>query len=276
MFTSLAGPPIRGDIIEELLNDMVVSNLLAHRNGVYEPASEGWTFIESNRIFSNIAPTLDTVALVDADSGKTIAYVKNIDEGAAGLRIAGKSFDVLPGGDRTKRSVRLQGDHLGSPSYHARKLPYAFDVGASIRSRYGISSNELLVIQCDDCIVVMTWLGGLLNSAIAQPLKNRGVLVAHSAFALFLRQVDLSGITTAVRDAVSCLHTHNPFGTMIVERAADLGPHLESLSPTEKERAREDWLDLAFLDQWAAGISAITPVAYETDMARDMFVLAAK
>lgn len=122
----------------------------------------------------------------------------------------------------------------------------------------------------------MTWLGRLLNLAIAQPLRNRGLLVRSSSFALFLRKVEVNESITALRDAVVSLHVDNPFGKMEVERTADLGPHLEFLSDSAKERAREDWLDLAFLEQWVAGLGVITSVAADTDMARDMFVLAAK
>ncbi len=39
VFACLTSPPVTNAVIEELLNDMVASNLLIQRNGVYEPAS---------------------------------------------------------------------------------------------------------------------------------------------------------------------------------------------------------------------------------------------
>lgn len=273
-FARACSPELGMKVIGELLDDMVASQLIAVRNGVYEPASEGWAFIESNRIYSNIAPSPDGVAVVDADTGNTIAHVGSIDEGAGGVRIAGRSFDVLPGGDRGKRIVRLRGDYTDSPRYHARRLPYAFDVGASIRTRYGIGTDEILLVDCNGVVVAMTWLGRLLNSALAHPLGAQGRLVSASAFALFLRGISENGAIEALKDSVSRLRARNPMGSIAVERLVDLGPYLGDLMGEQQEEARKDWLDIQFMEQWASGLRSTRLVAADTDLGREMLALA--
>ena len=131
-FASTAIPVIGDTCLEEALADMVQMGLLDKHGDVFQPASAGWDFIESSKIYSNIQPTPLEVALVDVDSGKVVATVAAVASHSGGIRVAGRSYDLVPGGSTTKQRVRSGGEHIDSPRYHARWLPYAFDIGASL------------------------------------------------------------------------------------------------------------------------------------------------
>jgi hypothetical protein len=127
----VAKEPCLSLLLTETLVDMTTTGLLNHRDGVYEPASKGREFIESQRIYSNIAPTMD-IELVDADTGRLVATVSRIDPANRGVRVAGRSFELLPGGSRGRQKVRATGDHRVTPRYNSQSLPYAADVGFAL------------------------------------------------------------------------------------------------------------------------------------------------
>ena len=129
VLSSASKPSVQDACIQSVLSDMVQEELLDCRGGIYQPASEGWSFIESNRIYGNIQPNPLEIALVDVDSGKTVASVAGVSGASGGVRVAGRSYELLPGGSGTRQRVRGGGEHDDSPRYHARSLPYAFDSG---------------------------------------------------------------------------------------------------------------------------------------------------
>ena len=126
---------------------MVQSDLLVCRNDIYEPASRGADFIESNRIYGNIPAAPAEVTLIDAETGRPLATVARFGPDVHGLRIAGRSFDVLPGQAGNIRKVRSGGKHIVPPRYHARCLAYSGDLGVSIRNRLGLEQDSLAVIE---------------------------------------------------------------------------------------------------------------------------------
>ena len=85
---------------------MISTGWLDHRNDVYWPANAGWDFVRSNKIYTNIAATPFETAIIDADTGKTIASVATLDRAGGGVKIAGKSYEVL-------REARLEGTLFG-------------------------------------------------------------------------------------------------------------------------------------------------------------------
>ncbi|MHB1034775.1 MAG: helicase-related protein [Pirellulales bacterium] len=165
-----ASPAVSEEVVRGILGDMSRNGYLDERDGIYRPASAGWEFIESNKIYTNIQPTPLEVTLVDADSGQVVATVAGVG-GMEGVRVAGRSYDFLPGGSATEKRVRPGGDHADSPRYHARSLPYASDMGTALAARLGVPSNALAVIRDANTLFVMTWLGRLLNSVLGPAQK---------------------------------------------------------------------------------------------------------
>jgi ATP-dependent Lhr-like helicase len=270
---SSAEPQIREDCVERLLADMVQEGILDRQSGVYRPASEGWDFIESNRIYGNIQANPLEIALVDVDTGKTVASVAAVPERSKGVRIAGRSYELLPGGSGTIKRVRGGGEHDGSPKYHARLLPYAFDIGASLAGRFGIESNTLVTLRVGDSIVVMTWLGRLLNSILAESMTRRGVKAASGSFHLTIEQKNVDDVLNLFQKTVEDVSENNPLDRVCAERLIDIGPHFKHLSPIEQTKAREDWLPLEFLKNWVEGINRVEVLDENDPVSMDLLAL---
>lgn len=66
---------------------MVGTGLLAMEQGALQPASDGWEFVESSRIYSNIGQEPVGITLVDAESGVPIAKVAGLSEQGDGVRL---------------------------------------------------------------------------------------------------------------------------------------------------------------------------------------------
>jgi ATP-dependent Lhr-like helicase len=269
---SEACPAINEECIRAILGDMVQNGYVDERGSIYQPATAGWEFIESNSIYTNIQPTPLEVALVDVETGQVVASVAAVD-GSAGVRVAGRSYDFLPGGSATEKRVRAGGDHTSSPRYHARTLPYASDLGASLAALLGIQSNELAVMRAGDTLVTMTWLGRLLNAVLAVALRRQGHDVADGAFQLSIRNGDETGIVGALHNAVEDVLLKNPLAGMAVERMVDLGPHFDCLSALLQSKSREDWLDSDFLRKWIDGIQEVKIVDPGSSLADDLVSL---
>lgn len=251
---------------------MVEEGLLDCRSGIYQPASEGWSFIESNHVYGNIQPNPLEIALVDVDSGKTVASVASLS-GSSGVRVAGRSYELLPGGSGTQRKVRGGGKHDDSPRYHARSLPYAFDVGAALANRFGIETNTLVTLHVGESIVMMTWLGRLLNKVLAESIRRRGINVIDGSFHLTVESKSVDDVLFLLRQTVDDVTTNNPLARINPERLIDIGPHFRYLSPNEQVKAREDWLDSRFLKKWIERIDNIQIVDASTPTGMDLIAL---
>jgi ATP-dependent helicase Lhr and Lhr-like helicase len=266
-------PAVAERHIRDVLTDMVQTSFLDRQREVYLPASQGWGFIESDRIYANIQANPLEVELVDVVSGRVVATVAGVREQAGGIRVAGRSYNLVPGGSRFTQRVRGGGDHQDSPKYHAHSLPYAFDIGACLAAFFGIHARELLAIRVGQSLVVMTWLGKLLNAVLASGLEKRGFSVAEGAFHLTVLLADEGGMLALLREIVQDALNSNPLGTLKTERMVDLGPHFRHLSPDQQKKAREDWLDQDFLRAWCEAIRELRMVPSDSGMAADLLEL---
>lgn len=272
VLSSTVKPPISEECIESVVSSMVQEGLLDCRGGIYQPGSEGWGFIESNRIYGNIQSNPLEIALVDVNSGKTVASVAAVS-GGSGVRVAGRSYELLPGGAGTQRRVRGGGEHEESPRYHARSLPYAFDIGAALAKRFGIDSNTLVTLRVGKSIVIMTWLGRLLNKVLAESIGRHGINVADGSFHLTVEGISVDDVLDLLRQAVTDVTTNNPLAKINLERLIDIGPHFKLLSPTEQAKAREDWLDAEFLREWINQIDNVRVVNVSSPDGIDLLAL---
>jgi hypothetical protein len=267
-----SSPPVSEEEIRGILADMVRNGYLDEKGGIYQPASAGWEFIESNKIYTNIQPTPLEVALVDVETGQVVVTVAAVG-GSSGVRVAGRSYDFVPGGSSTHKRVRSGGDHAVSPRYHTHSLPYASDLGSSLASFFGIESGVLAAMQIGDSLLVMTWLGRLLNSVLAAGLGQRKQQVADGAFHLTIKDGQEKSVVPMLRKAVDDVLLKNPLGTMAVERMVDLGPHFECLSPSQQAKACEDWRDGDFLRRWVDGIREVKMISAGSALGDDILSL---
>ncbi|HIO21030.1 MAG TPA: hypothetical protein EYN18_01350 [Nitrospirales bacterium] len=273
VLSSTSQPQIREDCIQSVLSSMVQEGLLDCRGGIYQPATEGWTFIESSRIYGNIQSNPLEIALVDVDSGKTVASVAAVSGSSGGVRVAGRSYELLPGGPGMQQRVRSGGEHNESPKYHARSLPFAFDIGAALAKRFEIKSNTLVTLCVGESIVIMTWLGRLLNKVLSEGIGRRGLNVADGSFHLTVESKSVDDVLSLLRQTVDDVTTNNPLAKMNPERLIDIGPHFKYLSPSEQAKAREDWLDAVFLKKWMEGIDSVQLVEASTPTGMDLIAL---
>lgn len=255
------------DFVKQVVSDMVQTGLLDKQGNVFQPASDGWDFIESNRIFTNIQPNPLEIALVDVETGETVASVAGVSGQSGGLRVAGRSYDLLPGGSPMQHRVRAGGKHIDSPRYHARMLPYAFDIGAALASRFGVEIDTLLTVRVGESFVLFTWLGRLLNAILAETLRRRGYKVAEGSFHLTVAADPEVDLIALLRQSVTDALANNPLGDMPTERLTDLGPHQKVLSPAMQRAACKDWLDSQFLTAWVDNIHKVQSVLTDSELA---------
>jgi len=266
-------PVVTDHHIRDVLTDMVQTGFLERQGEVYQPASEGWKFIESNQIYANIQASPLEVALVDVESGKVVAKVAGIRDQTGGIRVAGRSYDLVPGGSPFTQHVRGGGDHVDSPKYFARSLPYAFDIGASLSGFFGIHAKALVALRVGQSIVVLTWLGRLLNAVLAKGFQNHGYSVTDGSFHLTVVLDDEGKFLTLLREVVQDTIDQNFLGELKTERMVDFGPHFRYLSPVHQSKAREDWLDQTFLRNWCDGLSELRMVPEDSEMGADLLEL---
>jgi hypothetical protein len=251
---------------------MVQAGFLEKQADVFLPASEGWGFIQSNRIYANIQANPLEVSLIDVESGQAVARVAGVRDSTGGIRVAGRSFEILPGGTAGTQRVRSGGDHGEAPRYHARSLPYAFDVGACLANYFGIAANELVIMRVGETAIVWTWLGKLMNSVLGACLRKRGCLVSEDSFYLSISGDD-SSLMALLRQVVHEAETNNPLSTLKPEQMVDLGPHFRHLSPTQQSKAREDWLDTQFLRAWCDRVSEVRHIPADDNLAAELVSL---
>ena len=272
VFSSENAPQIGTDRIRDILDDMVQAGFLEKQADVLMPASEGWGFIQSHRIYANIQANPLEVSLIDVESGQVVARVAGVRDSTGGIRVAGRSFEILPGGTAGTQRVRSGGDHGEAPRYHARSLPYAFDVGACLANYFGIAANELVTMRIGDGIVVWTWLGKLLNAVLGACLRKGGCVVSETSFCLSIA-CDESRLLPLLLNAVQEADVNNPLSLLKPEKMVDLGPHFRHLSPTQQSKAREDWLDSQFLRSWFEQISEVRRIPSDSELCAELMSL---
>jgi len=271
VFTSSALPVVDPERVCLLIEDAVKQGLVDRRGQIHQPASSGWDFIQSNRIYSNIEPTPLEVALVNADSGEVVATVASVD--GMHVQVAGRTYEIVAGGSVGTRKVRASDVDAASPRYHSRKLPYASDLGAAIAGRLGIGPETLVVIPATNNLVVMTWLGKLLNTALADAMTAEGSPTAPGAFSLTVLEKLPADALLLVTRAIQNVVASNPMGRIKVEQMVDIGPNFRELSTAMQETARRDWLDTAYLVKWVSGLHQMQIIDPDTDLGRDLLAI---
>jgi ATP-dependent helicase Lhr and Lhr-like helicase len=276
VFTTAFAPAVSETLVDQLLQDMVNADLLNCRDNVYSPGKNGWEFVESNLIYANISSNAGEVTLVDADTGATVATVRDVPGGNRGVVVAGRSYDVLSSSRSFKRLVRHGGEHEATPRYRTSGLPYAFDIGVSLASYLECPRDTLWVLQRDDQAIVFTWLGRLLNETLASGLKAVGERTKATAFTIKIGGHVPRQALDKLRQAVSGLRITNPLANVAVERLADLGAHLGLFEDGGIRRAREDWLNITFLESWVDSIRQAEPIERLDPRRSNLEVLALK
>ncbi|MFO0447139.1 MAG: DEAD/DEAH box helicase [Pseudomonadota bacterium] len=260
-----SAPKVASKTVGDVIDDMVQMGFVEQRGATFTPTSKGKDFIESDRIYGNIQPNPHEVALVDVESGKVVARVAGFDGSSSSIKIAGRSFQVIPGGDDGPQRIRSGGAAGDGPRYHARNLPYAYDIGACLSNYLQIPKGELWCYRQQNRTIVWTWLGKLVNSTLAACITSQRIDVTDGPFHLSLKcetQDALPCILQAIDDAVDS----NPLGTLKPEQLADLGPHFRLLSGIQQQESREDWLDKVFLRHWRDGIETIHDLPIDSEI----------
>jgi ATP-dependent Lhr-like helicase len=264
---------LREEEIDRMLREMVSLKILDEKNGIYQPAANGWKFIESSRIFSNMAPTPIETTIVDADSGRVLARVGSLHIKASGVRIAGKSYKLLTEENSKRLLVRADDSHSLTPFYDRRSIPYAFDVGVAIASLFQVPSTRIVYLCSGDSMVVFTWLGRLLNLAIAKSLQQSIARAEASSFSIRLPKIPHDLVIPAIRGAVNTFVSTNPFSSVKIERIIDLGPNFGMLTPDLKRLSCEDWLDIPFLQNWSKNLQTVVELSTVDELGRQLVPL---
>jgi ATP-dependent helicase Lhr and Lhr-like helicase len=266
-------PAVSDAMVNEILNDMVANQLLYEKSGILSPASEGWAFIESSRIYSNISDGIGGLAIVDADTGNTIATVSHLPTGSSGLSVAGRGYSVVSKGPGN--TVRVRGSDSGgqSPRYRARSLPYAFDVGMALQSMLKLEPNELALCAKGQTLIIWTWLGQRLNAILGRGLSECGHKASVGSFALSVQNLSSARVIEVLQQAVEAVETNLLGGSIAVERFVDLGPYMQYLSEAQQSAARLDFVDTDFLRSWVAALRSTRSVALDSEFGRSCAAL---
>lgn len=271
---STAEPSIPESMLREVLEDMLASGLVARERVLYQPGSAGWEFIESNRIYSNIQFTGSEVELVDVDTGRVVGRISGEPPASRGVKVAGRSYDLVDGGSSTQRLVRSGGEHEQSPRYASRSLPYAYDIGASLAGELSLSPDTLYCIAMGGLTTVMTWLGRMLNGVLALGIRQCGPAATAGTFHIEVdRSVDVDWIALLQR-GIAELSAVDSELAIEVSRSSDLGRHFRMLSDIQQRRACHDWMDLHFLDCWVRRLKQVQRLNPGEHLADDCLELA--
>ncbi len=247
-----ARPEFSAEQVVEVLEAMAEQNLLRVRNNVAEPGPEGWSFIESSRIYSNIASTFSEVTLIDADTGKQLAKVRSLESGAKGVQSGGRSYKVVGTSSGRVRKVRGTSEEQPAPIYVARNLPYSADVGVALARQFKVGSNELLLLNLGDELAAFTWLGRLQNLSLEGLLTRRGVSAKAFSFSVHFRGLEPSDCLRVLQDLALERSPENPLLALQVEKVIDLGPYFALLNKEQQRRARGDWFQEEPLREFAS------------------------
>lgn len=264
---------LAGESQEQFLDELTADGLLVRDAKVYQPGAKGWSFIESSSIYTNIAPVPFETTLIDADSGKPIVSVAAVRTQDGGIRVAGKSYEVLPGGNASRQLVRASDQHGDGPRYHSRSLPYSFDIGAALSNLLGYSRESIACLRVGDGVAVFTWLGKLLNLALAKSMKELGVTAQAGAFHIRASTVAVDSAIELLRKASALTVAKNPMAEIDLGKVVDLGPYFDYLTPRSQRLAQQDWLDVRFLTSWAESLHQSVEITVDSDIGRDLLVL---
>lgn len=272
--SQVASPGIDDNMLQAVLHDMCIGDLITAHNGVYEPASRGWEFIQSRRIYSNIESPPKGIQIVDVETGKQISTAAGISsDGGTQIRVAGRPFEVV-GTQGSRVSVRGTKDSLVPPDYESRRFPYAYDVGVALAERIGCLRQQLFAVEGNDTLFVMTWLGKLQNSLLASVAKRHGVDARAFCFSMRIPITHTSSLFSLLQQVVKEAVQSSEIEGLVVERVVDFGPYLSELSTDGQRACRRDWLDRPFLEQWINQITKIEIIRQSDPRASDMLCLA--
>lgn len=270
-----APPEFPAGRVVEVLEAMAEEKLLRLENNVFEPGPDGWTFIESPRIYNNIGSAFSEVALVDADSGKRLATVKGLNPGATGVQIGGRSYEGLGSPSARVQRVRGTSKIQPSPTYSARYLPYSADVGVALARQLGVGGNELLVVNLGDRYAAFTWLGRLHNFSVVGLLSKRGFPAKAASFSIEFSGLQPQECLKFLRDLAAGPTPENPLLNFCVERIVDLGPHFDLLTEEQKRQARGDWFQVETLQHFARNLERLRIVESDSTLGLALVSLAA-
>ena len=272
-FRSESCPTIDAAMLDTVLSDMRQNGLVDVRNEIVQPASEGWSFIQSSRIYANIESPVAEIELLDVETGRLIATAASLQpSGDNSVRLAGRSYEVVATeGNRVK--LRGSDGATTSPEYHPRSLPYAFDVGMAVARRLGVPEQCIVAVVADDKVFVMTWIGMLNNSLLAAAARAEGLKCKPFPFGLCLSADQSSTVQAVLRRCVSRLGDGVISREVHVEQLADVGPYFQDLSDSTQQLARQDWLDHEFLVRWLDRITEVQIVPLDSDLGQDLLAV---
>jgi hypothetical protein len=137
-----------------------------------------------------------------------------------------------------------------------------------------LAPSQLAVIECGGELIVMTWQGRLVNSCLAAALTSQGTPARATAFSLLLSSSTSSSLIALIRQAASRLSMQNPLAELGVESIVDVGPQFRRLSTDAQADARRDWLDIPYIQQWAAALEDVVAIEPDAALAADLAALA--
>ena len=266
-------PTIDAAMLDSVLVDMSQQDLVEVRNDIVQPASEGWTFIQSSRIYANIEPPLVEIDLLDVETGRLLATAAALrPSGDNTLRLAGRSYEVVA---TDGKRIKLRGsvDATTTPMYHPRSLPYAYDVGIVVARRLNIPEQRLVAVLVDEKLFAMTWIGMLNNSFLAAAATAEGIKCKPFPFGVCFSASQFSSLEAVLKRCVTRLADAEVSRQVQVELLADLGPYFQNFSDSTRQCARHDWLDIEFLVHWINLITEVELVPSDSDLGLDLLAV---
>jgi len=264
-------PQFTGDQVREVVQG--IGDLIRVHESVVEPAGEGWAFIDSSRIYSNISSSGPQISLVDADTGKHVGTVSRVSENAGGVEVGGRSYELLRGSSRSRRKVRVMDSEQSPPMYAARFLPYSADVGFALMGRCGIDPSELAVLREQGHLVAFTWLGRLQNASLQGCIIQSTTRVKGTSFALHIEGIAAEQVVEIIASGLLRKTSDNPLLNATVERMVDVGPYFDLLDEDQKQQARGDWYDSAFLTAWVRRLRKVRIVTVNDPLSETLSCL---
>ena len=270
-FAASEAPAVSSEMVLSVCSDMVRQGMLVDERGAVRPAADGWEFIESVQIYSNIDASDATTDVVDADTGLSIAKVAS----AAGrVNIAGRGYEILPGSTFKRTLVRGGEGPAESPSYDRKRVTRGADVGHAVAGYLGLRPSGLTLLEILGRVYAFTWLGAVPNRAIVKMIARPSITAKAGDFAIFVEGLGAPAVAAEILSCTRQALATNCLGSERVEGMAQLGPHLRYLSDQQIERAREDWLDVEYLTRWIDRLGEPTVVDSASAMGADLLALA--
>lgn len=248
MFTSQARPSLSPETIIAILKDMEANNFLSFDRGVYSLGSQGDEFVHSRRIYSNLEPQRE-IAIVEAESGKTVAYVAGTT--SSSIKIAGQKFEISGPQNSNALSVRsvVHAPGATSPLYRSKRgLGFGSDVGICLARLLGVPPVELVALHSQ---FIFTWLGIVHNMAISEVLNSIGVSSTPATFGIqFADQKNDAELLAAIRDAVNRLVSSRSSLESPISHLVDGGAHQHLLGEELVRASQNNWIDFQYLKDW--------------------------